>query len=100
MNATLAIRPAIPGDWRTVQSLLEENELPPGGACENLDSYFLAIDNRAVIGCAGTELYGSIALLRPVAVAPLLHKMNLADLKLAAVPVGVLRAPSAQRLQR
>jgi N-acetylglutamate synthase-like GNAT family acetyltransferase len=73
MNATLTIRPANPNDWRAVKSLLEENELPLDGAREHLDSYLLAIDNGPVVGCAGTELYGDIALLRSVAVAPLLQ---------------------------
>lgn len=42
----------------------------------------MAVSNGEVVGCAGAEVYGHIALLRSVAVAPGLHKQGIGKLLL------------------
>ncbi|HSW08009.1 arsenic resistance N-acetyltransferase ArsN2 [Aquabacterium sp.] len=73
----ISLRPAGQNDWPAVASLLEANKLPLDGAREHLSTYLLATRNGKVIGSAGAEVYGSVALLRSVAVAPGLHRQGI-----------------------
>jgi N-acetylglutamate synthase-like GNAT family acetyltransferase len=66
----LSLRQATPADWPAVASLLAAHKLPLDGAREHLAHYLVAVSNGEVIGCAGAEVYGRVALLRSVAVAP------------------------------
>jgi N-acetylglutamate synthase-like GNAT family acetyltransferase len=75
LNITL--RPATHGDWSAIAALLEAHKLPLDGAREHLSTYLLATSNGEIIGCAGAELYGGVALLRSVAVAPGLHAQGI-----------------------
>lgn len=75
-NLNVSLRPAIQSDWPAVAALLEANKLPPDGAREHLSTYLLAVSNGEVIGSAGAEVYGNVALLRSVAVAPGLHRQG------------------------
>lgn len=70
LNTQLTLRQASAADWSAVQALLEANELSIDGAREHLSTYVLAVSNGEVVGCAGAEVYGDIALLRSVVVAP------------------------------
>jgi N-acetylglutamate synthase-like GNAT family acetyltransferase len=72
----ISLRPATPNDWPAVAALLDANKLPPDGAREHLSTYVLAVSNGDIIGTAGAEVYGSVALLRSVAVAPGLHRQG------------------------
>jgi N-acetylglutamate synthase-like GNAT family acetyltransferase len=65
-------RPAAKSDWRAIAALLDEGGLPLQGARENLAEYLVATTGKSIVGCAGMERYGDIALLRSVAVAPLM----------------------------
>ena len=67
-------------DWPAVAALLQANKLPLEGAREHLSTYLLAVSNGEVIGSAGAEVYGSVALLRSVAVAPGLHRQGIGRL--------------------
>jgi N-acetylglutamate synthase-like GNAT family acetyltransferase/thioredoxin reductase len=69
----VSLRPAAANDWPAVAALLEANKLPLDGAREHLSNYLLATDDDEIVGCAGAEVYGSVALLRSVAVAPRLR---------------------------
>lgn len=60
----------MPSDWHAVAALLEANQLPLEGAQAHLSNYLLAIDGSEVVGIAGAEVHGEIALLRSLAVAP------------------------------
>ena len=82
LSTNLSLRPATPADWPAIEALLLANKLPPDGAQAHLDSYLLAISNGEIVGSAGTEVYGPIALLRSVAVAPGLHKQGVGKLLL------------------
>lgn len=69
MSAT-TLRPANPSDWAAVEQLLVANKLPLSGARDHLDAFLVAQDGSELVGCAGLELRGEVALLRSVAVAP------------------------------
>ncbi len=80
LNEPISLRQAGSGDWPAVESLLLGNKLPTEGARENLATYLLAISNGEIVGCAGAEVYGTVALLRSVAVASGLHKKGIGRL--------------------
>ncbi len=67
MNWTF--RPAAPDDWTHIAALLTSVHLPLDGAQEHLDSFLAAFRADTLAGVAGLERYGSVGLLRSVAVA-------------------------------
>ncbi|HEY0858802.1 MAG TPA: arsenic resistance N-acetyltransferase ArsN2 [Albitalea sp.] len=69
-SPAFSLRPAEPADWHAVAALLEANKLPLDGAQAHLAGYLVAIAGGEVIGTAGLEHHGDVALLRSVAVAP------------------------------
>src|SRR5262245_18706228 len=79
------IRQAAPGDWPAVAALLQANRLPLDGAKEHLNTYLLAVSNGETVGSAGAEVYGDVALLRSVAVAPGLQRQGIGELMLIQV---------------
>jgi len=79
-KASISLRQAEPSDWPAVESLLLANKLPTEGAREHLSTYLLAESNGEIVGSAGTEVYGSVALLRSVAIAAGLQKQGIGRL--------------------
>jgi N-acetylglutamate synthase-like GNAT family acetyltransferase/thioredoxin reductase len=77
LNHNVTLRQAGASDWPAVESLLIANGLPTDGARRHLGTYLLAASHGEVIGCAGAEVYGDIALLRSVAVAPGLQRQGI-----------------------
>jgi N-acetylglutamate synthase-like GNAT family acetyltransferase len=73
LEHNITLRPATQSDWRSIASLLEENGLPLDGARQHLVNFLVAMAGDVVVGCAGAEVYGDVALLRSVAVAPLMR---------------------------
>lgn len=67
---TISLRQAHAADWPAVEALLKAHRLPLEGAREHLSTFVIAEAGREVVGCAGAELRGDVALLRSVAVAP------------------------------
>lgn len=64
------IRRAKNDDLEPVRKLLEVANLPLDGVTESFDSFILAEGNGIhVVGAAGLEVYGRVALLRSVVVA-------------------------------
>ena len=63
------IRRATPHDWPKIAALLANVDLPLAGAENLLCDFFLAFRDDVLLGTAGLERYGDIALLRSVAVA-------------------------------
>ena len=63
------IRRATPHDWPKIAALLATADLPLAGAEAHLSDFFLAFRDDVLIGTAGLERYGDIALLRSIAVA-------------------------------
>jgi N-acetylglutamate synthase-like GNAT family acetyltransferase len=80
LNPSIALRPAAPADWPAVEALLRAHQLPTEGAREHLSTYLLATHQGEVVGCAGAEVYGHVALLRSVAVAPGLQRQGIGRL--------------------
>ncbi|MBX3638521.1 MAG: GNAT family N-acetyltransferase [Rubrivivax sp.] len=70
LTPNLTLRAAGAADWPAVQALLQAQDLPTAGAREHLETFLLAVAGGEVVGCAGAEVHGDIALLRSVAVAP------------------------------
>lgn len=85
LNTTPTLRHATQADWPAIEALLVANKLPTDGAQAHLNTYLLAISNGEVVGSAGAEVYGQIALLRSVAVAPGLHKQGIGKLLLGSL---------------
>lgn len=83
----LALRPAARADWPAIRALLEANGLPTAGAEDHLATFAVALrggangvtDGTEIVGVAGVELHGDVALLRSVAVAPGLHGQGIGD---------------------
>ena len=76
-NANISLRPAAASDWQAIAALLEANKLPLDGAKNHLATYLLATQGKEIIGCAGAEVYGDLALLRSVAIAPGLQRQGI-----------------------
>jgi N-acetylglutamate synthase-like GNAT family acetyltransferase len=76
----ISLRQAGASDWAAIAGLLDANKLPLDGAQAHLANYVLAIANGEVVGCAGAEIYGDVALLRSVAVAPGLQNSGIGRL--------------------
>jgi amino-acid N-acetyltransferase len=73
MMARVIVRPALRDDWPAVAALLDDNGLPQDGAREHLADFRVATLQGPVVACIGLEIFGAIALLHSVAVAPLLQ---------------------------
>jgi N-acetylglutamate synthase-like GNAT family acetyltransferase len=80
LNTPITLRQAGASDWPAVEALLRANKLPTEGGQAHLSTYLLATSNGEIVGCAGAEVYGSVALLRSVAVAPGLQKQGIGRL--------------------
>ncbi|MED5618172.1 arsenic resistance N-acetyltransferase ArsN2 [Ideonella sp. BN130291] len=75
----VSLRQAGPSDWPAIQSLLTANHLPLEGAEEHLATFVVALSGNEVVGVAGAEVYGAVALLRSVAIAPGLHGQGIGE---------------------
>ncbi|MFG6490473.1 arsenic resistance N-acetyltransferase ArsN2 [Roseateles sp. BYS78W] len=80
LNNSISLRQAGASDWPAVEALLLANKLPTEGAQAHLSTYLLATSNGEVVGCAGAEVYGTLALVRSVAIAPGLQKQGIGRL--------------------
>lgn len=65
---TLAIEAAQETDIPALFALLQQSTLPTDGLRDNLSTVLVAREDGGVIGSAALECYGSVALLRSVAV--------------------------------
>ncbi|MFN3285825.1 MAG: arsenic resistance N-acetyltransferase ArsN2 [bacterium] len=64
------VRRATPHDEPSVLALLARCGLPSAGVRDHLQTFWLAEEPEGVVGTAGIEVYGDVALLRSVATAP------------------------------
>ena len=96
LNRNVSLSQAGAADWTAVEALLRANKLPTEGARQHLPTYLLAVTNGKVVGCAGAEVYGDIALLRSVAVAPGLQGRGIGQLLVERL----LLEASRQRIRR
>ncbi|HEY7482354.1 MAG TPA: arsenic resistance N-acetyltransferase ArsN2 [Gemmatimonadales bacterium] len=65
---TASIRPATPGDFTGVVSLLHAADLPTAGLQPRLADFLVAEDHGRIVGAIGLEVYGDRALLRSAVV--------------------------------
>jgi amino-acid N-acetyltransferase len=71
--------PALAGDLEALTSLLYVAELPTAGIADAFPAgYCVVRDGEALIGAAGLEVHGRVALLRSVAVARAHRRAGLA----------------------
>lgn len=73
----LSYRRARESDWAAVAALLREASLPLDGAQDHLTDFWLAFKHSTLVGCAGLERYGTVGLLRSVAVRELFRGQGL-----------------------
>jgi protein-tyrosine-phosphatase/N-acetylglutamate synthase-like GNAT family acetyltransferase len=71
------LRPATPGDYHSVTALLDRSGLPLAGVPRDLAGFIVAAQGDRVTGTAAVEVYGSVGLLRSVAVDPELRSAGL-----------------------
>ena len=64
------LRPARGEDIPRIEALLAEERLPAYGLVDYLETFLVLEEEGLVAGCAGLEVYGEVALLRSVVVAP------------------------------
>ena len=69
-NAEPGFRRATKNDLPSLEVFLAANERPVSGVADQLERFWLAVRGHQIIGSAGVEQYGTVALLRSVAVAP------------------------------
>ncbi|MCS7172927.1 MAG: arsenic resistance N-acetyltransferase ArsN2 [Armatimonadetes bacterium] len=63
-------RPARREDLEAICALLTACGLSPEGVADWLDTFWVALDDGALVGVAGLERYGDVTLLRSVATHP------------------------------
>lgn len=83
--SNISLRQAHPADWPAVEALLKAHQLPLAGAREHLSTFVIAEAGREIVGCAGAEPRGDVALLRSVAVAPGLLRQGIGGQMVALV---------------
>ena len=65
------VRAAAAADLNAVEGLLREASLPVEGVADQFeDGYAVVVEDGAVVGAAGLEVYGAYGLLRSVVVSP------------------------------
>jgi N-acetylglutamate synthase-like GNAT family acetyltransferase len=95
--AHVSLRQAGAADWPAIAALLQAHQLPLDGAQAHLHTFLLAVKGVEVIGVAGAEVHGDVALLRSVAVAPGLQSQGVGAL-LVGTLIDQARRRGIQRL--
>jgi len=73
----ISLRQALAADWDGIAALLQACGLPTAGALDHLEAIIVGEQEGLLIGVAGLEVYGDIALTRSVAVAERLRGQGL-----------------------
>jgi amino-acid N-acetyltransferase len=85
MSVDVEFRRATTADWPAIETLLMAGGLPLDGAREHLDFFLVGAAGSELLCVAGLEHYGSVALLRSVAVTGALRGQGLGDRLLDAI---------------
>jgi len=88
----VSLRQAGAADWPAIAALLQAHQLPLDGAQAHLATFVLAAQGQEVVGVAGAEVHGDVALLRSVAVAPGLQSQGI-----GALLVGTMKDQARRR---
>ncbi|MCP5156619.1 MAG: GNAT family N-acetyltransferase [Ectothiorhodospiraceae bacterium] len=86
-----SLRGATAEDWPAIRSLLEVGHLPLAGARDHLGDFLVAVRDGVVVGCAGAEIYGDVALMRSLAVAPNLQGQGIGRAVVDTLCAGLAR---------
>lgn len=62
------IKKAQKSHLKAIFHLLQENESHTEEVEENIENFWIICEGKEIIGCAGLEIYGKVALLRSVAI--------------------------------
>ncbi len=91
-------------DLPAILALLEKSVLPQDGLSDHVATTLVAREDHAIVGSAALELYGTVALLRSVAVADQLRGQGLGQQltkeEVASFLVWVFAPFPAQKLHR
>jgi amino-acid N-acetyltransferase len=86
------IRGATPADWPAIQTLLESERLPIDDlSAQALRHFQVAHSTPGILGAVGIELYGTVALLRSLVVAPLAQRQGIGRLLTQAAETSAAR---------
>ncbi|CAL8473612.1 arsenic resistance N-acetyltransferase ArsN2 [Caballeronia sp. S22] len=65
----MRVRPAVPRDLEAIHAVLHEHGLSTSDVTvETLNGFLVAVDHKRIVGCVGVDRYGSVGLLRSLAV--------------------------------
>jgi N-acetylglutamate synthase-like GNAT family acetyltransferase len=84
---TISIESASANELHLIYALLEKNRLPTAGLAEHLSTALVARtqDQKALVGCAALEIYGTDALLRSVAIEPGFQRLGIGKQLIQAI---------------
>ena len=78
MTNTLSIIPAEARHAESIKAILLNEKLPVADLPSDMKNFFIATDNRFIVGSIGLELYDRYGLLRSLAVKPGYRNMKIA----------------------
>jgi amino-acid N-acetyltransferase len=75
----IIIRRALPEEKENVKAILKEANLSTAGVDEHFSNFMVVERDGCVIGTAGLEIYGDVAILRSVAIIPEFRRQGMGD---------------------
>lgn len=75
----IIIRRALPEEKENVKAILKEADLSTAGVDEHFSNFMVLERDGCVIGTAGLEIYGDVAILRSVAILPEFRRQGMGD---------------------
>lgn len=85
MTEPLSLRPAAAADVDRLTSLLARNDLPTADVAAKIECFWLAYDDRSLVGVGGLERRGQHALVRSVVVVESMRGEGYGQRLLAAI---------------
>lgn len=67
---SISIRSAMTGEWELIFRILDQSGLTARDIDPFRTTFHVAVAHNMVVGCAGTERHGNVAVVWPVAVLP------------------------------
>lgn len=93
----VTIRAAKPEELDTVVKLLHATGLPDDGLAAHIENVLVAENTPEIVGSAGLELYGNLALLRSIAVRPSMQGCGLGQ-RLTRAALDTARQHGVERV--
>jgi amino-acid N-acetyltransferase len=79
------IRSAADEELADLLKLLDRSQLPGAGVEEHFSNYLVAEEEKRIVGMVGLELYGSVGLVRSLAVAPYVRSKGIGSALVHAI---------------